>query len=1353
MMRLPRAPKGRAARGVSVILAAALIATLLGQPAQATPVLRFLVDDHGDFLIFGNTAAQDCRAAVPLPTVGTIGACGTNTDDSAPDVLWRSDDATMSAAADTSITNLTNRSSSVLKLPAGAVVLYARLYWAAQVAIGATPSPTVTFERPGVFSKTLTADSTRGTATIDNGLRYYQSNTDVTADIQANGNGVYRVGAIDTLSLVNLNQSVDFVGWSIVVFYRLDTAPTRNLALFDGLDRVAGGAPANVTISGFLVPTAGFDAKLGAITYEGDFDLTGDAMLFNGTALTDALNPADNFFNGTRSYLGTAVSNTGDLPQITGNPGSQSSFDTDVVSVTSLVKAGDTSATIQGTSSGDVYFLGAFITSIATLKPVFSDTNKTFSNLSRVGGKIIPGDIIEYTITTSNTGTDTGINVVLKDTLPSTVTYLPNSLVIASGNNTGAKTDAAGDDQGEYDTGTRTVTVRLGVGANATTGGTIKVADPVTTIKFRVTVNAGVTGTLQNQATVSSQGEKAVMQGVTEVGSWLSGDGSNPTVPTKFSVDLCATSANCPPTAPICDATSTPAKCVCKMNSDCQAGLICDVGASNTCVQCTATNTSNCSATSVGAICLPTNMCGCNTNSDCAGRTCNTTTHQCPPIVSADLAVLVTPPATTVAAGSSAVYTVNLVNNGPGAIVNADLSDVLPAGVTGVTWTCTSMAGATCPAGSGTGSIGTGGAVSLPLNGRLTYVVSIPVPGGAAGGSLDYSATGTLPVGYSDPNPGNNTSTASATVVPSTDLSLAVTSSPQALDGSVTHTLTVTNNGPGQSLAQVVTYQIPAGVQVISVTPGAGWSCLNVSATISCTRPAALAASSSAAPVAIKVLAPIEAETLAVQASTQGMDDQLRPLGDTNPANNSVSTTVPLSGPDLALTVMSGPQAPDGTVTHLLQVTNNGPGTAPGESVSYDIPAGYTIKDLVAGLGWSCLQSVSASNGVHVSCTRNTSLAPTLTAPPIQIIVQPPLGSTTLPIVAVTSGLDGSGQPLTNDPMPTNNSVSSATPVAPGPDLALTITSAPQAMDGSIDYTLQLTNNGPGTAPGAAVHFDVPAGTRLKSITPGAGWTCQDMPATGGGTEISCTRSTAVGLGDAPPIHVVVIPPFGSSTLATQGDASGLDGAGSPLIDPSPANNIVDSSIPVVTGPDLALTTTVQPQGVDGSIPVVLQLTNLGDGAAPGALVSYQIPAGALVKSINPGPGWSCSTSNDMNEASVVTCVRHEEIPIGDAPPITIVLFPPAGATTLPTVAFTQGIDAQGQVLFDPNPSNNAVNQNANVDLFRISGGGCACSLLPGQGSADGQQLGGPLALCVLGLLALALRGRRSPRAAAGGGA
>lgn len=68
------------------------------------------------------------------------------------------------------------------------------------------------------------------------------------------------------------------------------------------------------------MPNAGFDAKLGVVTYEGESSNEGDSLEFNGVALTDALNPADNFFNSSRSYLGTPVSVVGDLPSSAESP-------------------------------------------------------------------------------------------------------------------------------------------------------------------------------------------------------------------------------------------------------------------------------------------------------------------------------------------------------------------------------------------------------------------------------------------------------------------------------------------------------------------------------------------------------------------------------------------------------------------------------------------------------------------------------------------------------------------------------------------------------------------------------------------------------------------------------------------------------------------------------------------------------------------------------------------------------------------------------------------------------------------------------------------------------------------------
>ncbi len=546
---------------------------------HAAPTLRFQVDQNGDFTAFGNTLAHDCDGGLPAPVVGNVGACGGSTGDSAVDIFWRSNAAGNNAVANTGVTNAQARSVAVLQLPAGATVTYARIYWAGFVQ-GNNPDNDVRIERVSAGLDTVVnADDTFSQQSGGSGDFWYQSTAEITSLVLAQGPGDYRVSGVDTLDLGNLNDPDPVTAWSVVVFYDLPTDPPRNLALFDGLDEVSDGNPQSATLSGFLVPNAGFDAKLGVLTYEGDSTLTGDSLLFNATQLSDGVNPADNFFNRSRSFLGNPVSVAGDLPQLTGDSGSMGGFDLDVVDVTSLVSAGETSASIEATSSGDRYLLGAFVTSISTFKPEFDTSVKNVLDLN--GGSIRPGDEIEYTVNVVNTGNDDSTNTVLTDALPAGVTYVAGTLEITMGANPGVKTDMSGDDQGEYDTGTRTLTVRLGAGANQTNGGTMLVGETAV-IKFRVTVDANASGTISNQAIINAGG----VLGAPPEDTPTDGNGPGPgQPPTDVDIDECDTDADCSAPTPICDTAQSPQVCVeCSTSSQCTDPMVPDCNpTSNTC--------------------------------------------------------------------------------------------------------------------------------------------------------------------------------------------------------------------------------------------------------------------------------------------------------------------------------------------------------------------------------------------------------------------------------------------------------------------------------------------------------------------------------------------------------------------------------------------------------------------------------------------------------------------------------------------------------------------------------------------------------------------------------------------------
>lgn len=538
--------------------------------AHAAPTRRVQFDQRGDFVMFGNTVGFECanNANVPAPVVGTVdcpNGQGNAITDTGPDVFWRSDSpGAGQAAASQNFNAAQARSTAVLSIPNGATITYARIYWAGFLQAAMSSDNSVLVERPASnFSQAVAADDQ---FTLDRGNNsWYESTADVTDLLKAQGTGAYRIGDIASANLNGLNSNDPFVGWVMVVFYALATDPPRNLALFDGLDLVGQGGNTQVNINGFLVPNgAGFDAKLGVVAYEGENQYTGDSLSFNGTPLFNAANPVDNFFNSTRSNLGALVSNAGDLPQLTGGPASMAGIDLDVVNVKPQLKSGDTSATIAANSAnnGDSYALGAFVTSISTFKPDFSTSGKTFTDLN--GAPLRPGDTIEYTVTVKNTGNDVSVDTVMTDKLPAGITYVPGTIKVDGG---AALSDTPNNDVGEYTAGTRTITVRLGTGANGTTGGKLAV-NATTVVTFRVTVDANAPSSILNQAVVTAEGE----QGAPSSDYPTDGNGNGAgTPPTEVVVDKCGTNADCAAPTPVCDTAPSPNVCVeCLTANDCK---------------------------------------------------------------------------------------------------------------------------------------------------------------------------------------------------------------------------------------------------------------------------------------------------------------------------------------------------------------------------------------------------------------------------------------------------------------------------------------------------------------------------------------------------------------------------------------------------------------------------------------------------------------------------------------------------------------------------------------------------------------------------------------------------------------
>jgi hypothetical protein len=353
-------------RRASAWALAAIGVLCAGGAAEAQLSLRYHTTLNGNMTIIGNTLAQDVAPGVPAPVVGSIGAVGVNTADGGADVFWRSNaPAVGQAQANVSIGSADARSQAFLSLPPGATVRYARLYWAA-TGSGPAADLEVQFSRSGVFSETIAADASMTMA----GNRY-QATADVTTIVQTHGPGTYQVGGVDCFALANLQSDNTFAAWTLVVVYAYAPDPIRDVLIADGLHLVSPTSPLSHTFAlGSWIPMSGIVGSLAVVCYGGDDGSSGDTLTVNSATMSNALNPANNIANGTRSHMGSAVSFPGDLPQLTGTARSMSGMDLDVFDIAPALTALQTQVNMTCSTTNDEYIVGIAVASVAvTCRP------------------------------------------------------------------------------------------------------------------------------------------------------------------------------------------------------------------------------------------------------------------------------------------------------------------------------------------------------------------------------------------------------------------------------------------------------------------------------------------------------------------------------------------------------------------------------------------------------------------------------------------------------------------------------------------------------------------------------------------------------------------------------------------------------------------------------------------------------------------------------------------------------------------------------------------------------------------------------------------------------------------------
>lgn len=551
----------------------------------------------------------------------------------------------------------------------------------------------------------------------------------------------------------------------------------------------------------------------------------------------------------------------------------------------------------------------------------------------------------------------------------------------------------------------------------------------------------------------------------------------------------------------------------------------------------------------------------------------------------------------SVNAGGRITYTINYTNAGNQGATGVVLTDIMPANTTFV----------------GPGWVNVGG--------TMTYTYALGPLAVGASGSVQYivDISPTLPAGYlqvcnyiaigddalngADLAPGDNSDVECTPINAAPDLQVTKTDGGVSVGtgGLITYTVNYSNSGSRGATGVVLTETLPANTSYVGygwLSIGGGLYTYNVG-----TLEAFSGSNSGAVPFVVQVNgampAGVESVTNTVTIGHDGVNGV-----DPTPANNSASDTTPvIAVPDLVVTKGDGNVIanPGDQIVYTINYTNTGNQDAGGVVLTETLPAntsyvGYAWTSLGGGLYRYTAPSVAAGASGSITFV-------------VQVSLFMPAGASAV-TNTVAIGYDSAGGA---DPTPGNNVYTKTTPVQATPNLAVTKTDGGVTANvgGLITYTINFTNTGSRGATGVVLTETLPANTGYY----GAGWTY-----IGGGTYVKGMGSLPAGASGSTQFVVQVAPtlPAGAAGV-TNTVAIGDDGANGP--DGNLANNTASDYTPVNAAPDLVVTKTDNVAYADAgdTIFYTVYYTNTGTRGATGVVLTEQLPA----NTVYAGGGWT----------------------------------------------------------------------------------------------------------------------------------
>jgi uncharacterized repeat protein (TIGR01451 family)/LPXTG-motif cell wall-anchored protein len=407
-----------------------------------------------------------------------------------------------------------------LEMPAGSTVLYAGLHWNAAYGIegfGNTVSAaeyaqrnTMKLKAPGGAYQSIGADDTWE---IPTGTKTYAGYADVTDLVKAAGAGDY--WGADIIACRGFGGC--FGSWTMTVAFANANEPARNLNVWHGWQNTPVGGEQTNTVTGITPPPSGpVTARIGVVNADGDrgygdsFEISspssGGWNVFGTADRPFAAQDGQDWFNSTTNYFGARRTDAQATPNVVLNMNQDIALVEDDTTI-SNTDSGFSFRTRSLPNSGEQIYNQVVHSAVDIYEPEIAIDKTATPATPSVGGEVT------WTLKVDNAGIDPINKSVVTDPIPAGVDYVPGSVTYTAGGPSailGVKTDTAGDDQVDWDSAAKTLTFRVGAGADGTDGGVMGIApaadgSDTVTITFRTTAPAAGQAVV-NKATAFGEG-------------------------------------------------------------------------------------------------------------------------------------------------------------------------------------------------------------------------------------------------------------------------------------------------------------------------------------------------------------------------------------------------------------------------------------------------------------------------------------------------------------------------------------------------------------------------------------------------------------------------------------------------------------------------------------------------------------------------------------------------------------------------------------------------------------------------------------------------------------------------------